>query len=324
MNNLQAETKEIGKLMKTTSSHGILKSLRNRQECSRLGGTTLVCLAVLLVSLMNGQPAAGPAAVIPPAGWHLVWSDEFNQPDGSPPDPAKWGCDTGGGGWGNNEMEYYTDRTNNARIEDGKLVIEARRENFGGKQYTSARLRTLGKASWTCGRFEARIKIPRGQGIWPAFWMLGTNINSVGWPACGEIDIMENIGKEPDTVHGTVHGPGYSGLHGIGGPVTLPGGTAVADGFHVFAVDCESNQITWFMDGRPYFNITPARLPQNARWVFNRPKFIILNLAVGGYWPGYPDATTKFPQRMVLDYVRVYEKTSMTKTDEPMLLKTNQ
>ena len=152
------------------------------------------------------------------------------------------------------------------------------------------------------------MKLPRGQGMWPAFWMLGTNIDSAGWPACGEIDIMENIGKEPGTAHGTVHGPGYSGSGGIGGPVTLPGGLSVADDFHVFAVECDTNRIAWFMDGTSYFTLTPASLPAKTRWVFNQPKFLILNLAVGGGWPGNPDPSTTFPQRLLVDYVRVYEK----------------
>ncbi len=243
-----------------------------------------------------------------PTGWQLVWSDEYDQPDGSAPDPGKWGYDTGGGGWGNNELEYYRTRTNNARIEDGKLVIEARKEDFGNRHYTSARLLTAGRFSQTYGRFEARIKIPRGQGIWPAFWLLGTNISSVNWPACGEIDIMENIGKEPDTVHGTVHGPGYSGANGIGGPVGLTNGAAVSDDFHVFAVVCEPERVSWFMDDRQYFSVTPSDLPAGGRWVFNEPKFIILNLAVGGNWPGNPDSTSTFPQRMLVDYVRVYER----------------
>ena len=243
-----------------------------------------------------------------PAGWQLVWSDEFDQPTGSAPDPGKWGYDTGGGGWGNNELEYYTTGTNNARIEDGKLVIEARKEDFGNRHYTSARLLTAGKFSQTYGRIEARIKLPSGQGIWPAFWLLGTNISSVNWPACGEIDIMENIGKEPATVHGTVHGPGYSGGKGIGGPVGLTNGTAVSDDFHVFAVVCEPGHLAWFMDDRQYFSLTPSDLPAGARWVFNEPKFIILNVAVGGEWPGNPDSTSTFPQRMLVDYVRVYER----------------
>ncbi len=266
------------------------------------------CLTALVVPLMAENGPASSATAELAGGWKLVWSDEFKQPDGSAPDPAKWGYDTGGTGWGNNELEYYTSRTNNARIEGGKLIIEARKENFGGKNITSARLLTKDKLSWTYGRVEARIQIPRGQGIWPAFWMLGTNIDSVSWPKCGEIDIMENIGREPCKVHGTVHGPGYSGDDGIGGPVALPDGVAVADDFHVFAVECEPDRIAWFMDGRQYFSITPARLPKNARWVFNQPKFLLLNLAIGGGWPGYPDNTTTFPQRMVVDYVRVYEK----------------
>jgi len=261
-------------------------------------------LAVLISPLIAGDfPSIKPSA-----GWQLVWSDEFKQPDGSTPDPTKWGYDVGGNGWGNNEMEYYT--TNNARIEGGKLVIEARKESLGGKDITSARLLTKGKCSWTYGRIEARIQIPRGQGIWPAFWMLGTNIDSVPWPTCGEIDIMENIGKEPSIVHGTVHGPGYSGGAGIGGPFTLPGGKTFADDFHIFAIEWETNRIRWFVDGQPYFSVTPASLPKNTQWVFNQPKFIILNLAVGGGWPGYPDAKTTFPQRMVVDYVRVYSQTA--------------
>lgn len=257
--------------------------------------------------LAAGVAAADPTNAVP-AGWRLVWSDEFNSPDGSAADATKWNYETGGGGWGNQELEYYIAGTNNAGVVGGHLVIEARREKHDQRDYTSARLLTRGKAAWTFGRFEARIQIPRGQGIWPAFWMLSTNISSVGWPACGEIDIMENIGKEPDTVHGTLHGPGYSGDAGIGGPVTLPEGQTVADDYHVFAVECEPAQVTWFLDGRPYFTVTPASLPPGTKWVFDAPKYLLLNLAVGGAWPGNPDATTTFPQQMKVDYVRVYEK----------------
>jgi len=238
--------------------------------------------------------------------WKLVWADEFTQPDGSAPDASKWGYDVGGNRWGNNELEYYTSRTNNARIEGGQLVIEARRENYRGKNYTSARLLTKGKWSWTYGRIEARIKVPRGQGLWPAFWMLGAKVDSVGWPTGGEVDIMENIGREPGTVHGTVHGPGYSGSGGIGGPFVLQGGAAFADDFHVFAIQWETNRIRWFVDNQPYFSVTPASLPAGAHWVFDAPQFLLLNVAVGGDWPGNPDATTTFPQRMLVDYVRVY------------------
>ena len=271
------------------------------------GSTGSVYFDDLNLNLTSAVPAASAGTS------ELVWSDEFNQSDGSALDAGKWNYELGGNGWGNNELEYYTASTNNARIEDGKLVIEARPEKVGGKNYTSARLLTKGKCSWTYGRIEARIKIPRGQGIWPAFWMMGTNISSVSWPTCGEIDIMENIGKEPGLIHGTVHGLGYSGGSGIGGPGALPGGATFADDFHVYAVECEPDRLCWLVDGQPYFTITPARLPAGTKWVFNEPKFMLLNLAVGGAWPGNPDGQTIFPQRMVVDYVRVYNKPSAVK-----------
>jgi beta-glucanase (GH16 family) len=225
----------------------------------------------------------------------------------------------GGGGWGNNELQYYTSRTNNVRIENGKLVIEARQENYSGSNYTSARLKTQGKVSWAYGRIEARIKIPRGQGIWPAFWTLGTNISPVGWPGCGEIDIMENIGREPTLVHGTVHGPGYSGGNGIGAASSLPGGAAFTDDFHVYALEWTTNQLKWFVDGQQYFSVTPASLPNGTTWVFDRPQFLLLNLAVGGAWPGNPDGTTVFPQRLIVDYVRVYVPTELATCGENIL-----
>ncbi len=255
----------------------------------------------------------------PPLQWNIVWSDEFSQPDGSSPDPAKWGFDigTGSNGWGNNQQEYDTSRTNNARIQSGQLVIEAAQEDYGGKNYTSARMTTKGKGSWTYGHMEARIKIPLGQGIWPAFWMLGTNIDAgVGWPTCGEIDIMENIGKTSDqgTTHGTIHGPqnggDYNGGAGVGSSYTLPGGAKLSDDFHIYTMEWTTNQIRWLLDGNQYFATTPASLPNGGIWVFTNSQFFILNVAVGGYWPGYPDGTTVFPQRMLVDYVRVYQQTT--------------
>ena len=259
-------------------------------------------------------------------GWTLVWSDEFTQANGSSPNSAKWANDigTGSGGWGNNEWQYYTSRTNNVRIENNQLVIEARQENYMSSSYTSARLKTQGKASWAYGRMEARIKIPRGQGIWPAFWMLGTNITAgVGWPGCGEIDILENIGREPTIVHGTVHGPGYSGGDGIGGAFSLPGNPVFADDFHVYAVEWTTNLMKWFVDGHHFFTLTPASLPSGATWVFTQPQFLILNVAVGGNWPGYPDGTTVFPQRMTVDYVRVYAVSNAPPTTSSALLNGN-
>jgi beta-glucanase (GH16 family) len=273
--------------------------------------------ALLLCGLVWGLTASGQG--IP--GWTLVWSDEFAQADGASPDPTKWAYDTGGGGWGNHEWEYYT--TNNARITNGQLVIEARQESFMGSNYTSTRLKTLGKASWTYGRIEARMKIPRGQGIWPAFWTLGTNFPSAGWPTCGEIDIMENIGREPTIVHGTIHGPGYSGGNGIGGGFSLPGNPTFADDFHVYAVEWTTNLMKWFVDDYQYFAATPASLPAGKTWVFTQPQFVILNLAVGGDWPGYPDGTTVFPQRLTVDYVRVYTVSNAPPTSSGALINGN-
>jgi len=256
-------------------------------------------LAACLLGAVEALAQARP-------GWSLVWSDEFTQPDGSSPDASKWVFDIGATGWGNRELQHYTARTQNVRVENGQLVIEARREKYEGSEYTSGRLKTLGKGAWTYGRIEARIKIPRTQGIWPAFWMLGENIATAHWPNCGEIDIMENIGREPGIVHGTVHGPGYSGGSGIGGPFSLPGGAPFADDFHVYAVEWTPKQIKWFVDDRQFFAFAPSNMPAGATWAFDRPQFILLNVAVGGNWPAYPDASTVLPQRMLVDYVRVY------------------
>lgn len=252
------------------------------------------------------MPIGAQAQSIP--GWDLVWADEFSQADGTSPDSAKWGYDIGGGGWGNNEWQYYTDRTNNVRIEDDQLIIEAHEESFEGRDYTSARLLTKNKWTWTYGRMEARIKVAYGQGIWPAFWMLGDNINTVGWPNCGELDIMEHIGRDPSTVYGTIHGPGYSGGGGVGGSTVNR--DELADDFHVFAMEWETNIIRWYIDGFNYFTASPASIG-GSTWVFDHPHFFLLNLAVGGNWPGYPDETTVFPQQLRVDYVRVYSRTNV-------------
>ncbi len=264
--------------------------------------------AVIALNQNRGLYSAVP--VLPRAsGWQLAWSDEFDQPDGTGPDPARWAMETGGGGWGNNELEYYTDRLDNAFIEKGSLTILAKQESFGGRNFTSARLKTQGKFSQKYGRFEARIRIPYSQGIWPAFWMLGDDIDTAGWPACGEIDIMENIGKEPAIVHGTLHGPGYSGASGIGAAYTLPGGGRFADDYHVYAIEWDSDSVRWYVDGNLYHTVKARDIPAGTRWVFDHTFFILLNVAVGGNWPGYPNSTTVFPQKMQVDYVRVYRRT---------------
>jgi uncharacterized protein (TIGR03437 family) len=238
------------------------------------------------------------------SNWKLVWSDEFSGPANTPPDSSKWVYDLGAGGWGNNELQAYTNSTDNAYLDgNGNLVIRALRSPTG---YTSARLKTLGKLAVKYGRIEARIKVPFGQGIWPAFWMLGNDFPTASWPASGEIDIMENIGREPATVHATIHGPGYSGGSGLSGAYTLPGGQRFADAFHTFAVTWTADSIEFFVDSISYHKVSPASLAAGREWVFRKPFFLLLNVAVGGIWPGNPDATTTFPQSMTVDYVRVY------------------
>jgi beta-glucanase (GH16 family) len=234
----------------------------------------------------------------------LIWSDEFNGAAGSPPDPAKWVYDLGGNGWGNHELEVYTDNRANSYLDgEGHLAIQAVQAAPG--KFTSARLKTQGKFAFEYGRAEARIRIPYGQGIWPAFWMLGTDTRRKGWPACGEIDIMENIGREPDTVHGTIHGPGYSGAHSIGKPFQIAAGR-FADDYHIYAVEWTPERIDFLVDGQTYYTVTPASLPAGTKWVYDHPFFLILNVAVGGQWPHNPDETSVFPQTMLVDYVRVY------------------
>jgi len=266
-------------------------------------------------------------SIPPPAYTHvpaeelrLLWHDEFDGPVGTPPDPEKWGYDLGGQGWGNREYQYYTDRPQNAAQDGaGNLVITAREAAptdaaelecwYGPCRYTSARLLTKGKFSFTHGVVEARVRVPFGQGIWPALWMLGEDFGPTPWPDCGEIDIMENIGREPRTVHGTIHGPGYCGGDGIGGPYDLPEGQVLADDFHCFAVEWLPGEIHWYLDGHHYFTVLREQIPEGTTWVYEHPFFLLLNLAVGGFWPGDPDDTTVFPQTLVVDYVRIFQRT---------------
>ena len=243
----------------------------------------------------------------------LVWSDEFNGPTGSKPDATKWDVVVNDSGYGNRELEYYTDRPANVQQKDGHLVITARKEDFTGpdgqsRMYTSARIESRGRFNVQYGRIEARIQLPKGgQGLWPAFWLLGNDYNSTGWPKCGEIDIMENVGFEPSTVHGSLHGPGYSGANPLSGIYTLPGNARFSEGFHVFAIEWEPREIRFYVDDHLFETQKADSLPAGKQWAFDHPFYIILNLAVGGYWPGDPDATTVFPSQMLVDYVRVYQ-----------------
>jgi len=239
--------------------------------------------------------------------WTLVWSDEFDGAAGTPPNPDIWVPETGGDGWGNAQLEYNTDRTENASHDgSGNLAIVARQEAFGGNAYTSARLSTNGTLSQQYGRIEARIQMPVGSGIWPAFWMLGDNFESIGWPSCGEIDIMEFRGQEPAIVHGTVHGPGYSAAQGITDSLAVAGGGLHRD-FHVYAIEWEPTEIRWYVDDLHYHTVTPDDLPGVSPWVFDQPFFLILNIAIGGSFIGPVGADTVFPQTMLVDYVRIYE-----------------
>jgi beta-glucanase (GH16 family) len=271
------------------------------------------CLIALLVTTAASYGAHHSHTINTPGNrWALVWNDEFDGADGSLPDPGKWTAVKNGSGFGNHELEYYTDRPSNVHVEKGNLVITARRENYTGldgvsRAYTSARLETAGHFQQRYGRFEARIKVPKGQGIWPAFWLLGSDVKSVGWPACGEIDIMENVGFEPGKVHGSLHGPKYSGEDPLTGASTLPNHARFSDDFHVFAVEWEPNVIRFYVDNILYETQTVDSIPSQKHWAFDHPFFVLLDVAVGGVWPGNPDATTPFPTSMRVDYVRVYD-----------------
>ena len=261
-------------------------------------------LAVVVLSVQGSSQADATK-------WKLTWSDEFNAEDGTAPDSAKWSFDFGGEGWGNKELESYTSRPVNVQQKGGNLVITAQKEDYTGKDgvarpYTSARIKTKGLFSQAYGRVEARMQLPLGKGIWPAFWMLGDDIGTAGWPKAGEIDIMENIG-EAGRVYSTLHGPEYSGAKGISAKYDLPAGEVVNTGFHVYAVEWSPNNIRFYFDDKLIVERTPADLPAGAKWVYDHPFFVILNVAVGGLWPGNPDETTAFPQRMLVDYVRVYK-----------------
>ena len=247
---------------------------------------------------------------LPQRKYQLVWEDNFSGAVGTKPDPAKWAYDIGIGpgndGWGNNELEYYTDRPENASLDGaGNLAITARYESFSGRAFTSARLNTKGIFAQAYGRFEARIKMPWGPGIWPAFWTLGSNIDEVTWPQCGEIDIMEYRGQQPHLVHGSLHGPGYSGGAAITKSFGFTNNRFDVD-FHVFAIEWGEDYIDYYVDDALYQRIKPEDVP--GEWVYNEPFFIILNVAVGGNYVGFPTTQTPFPQTMLVDYVKVYKE----------------
>ncbi|ADB37392.1 glycoside hydrolase family 16 protein [Spirosoma linguale] len=272
---------------------------------------TLIVMKVvaLVVLLACKSPDVSFLAGTPPAAGvrKLVWSDEFNK--SGLPDSTKWGYEVGGNGWGNNELQFYTARrSENARVENGKLIIEARKEAYQGRNYTSARLLTQNKSTWTYGRIEAMAKLPKGVGTWPAVWMLGKNISTAGWPKSGEIDIMEHVGFDEGVIHGTVHTEAYN--HGKktekGAAITLQDVTTT---FHLYAIEWTADKIDFFVDDRKYYTVEKSVLGNSeSQWPFEQPFFLILNVAVGGNWGGQKGVDeTIWPQRMEVDYVRVYQ-----------------
>jgi beta-glucanase (GH16 family) len=278
-----------------------------------------VIIAVVLVSCLvfcqkENTTEAGNGnnndAIPVPEGWDLVWNDEF---EGSAIDPNKWEHEVNADGGGNNELQYYTNREANSWVEDGFLTLQALKEHYPGpdgtREYTSARIRTAGKGDWKYGRFEIRAKLPEGQGLWPAIWMLSTYGNYGGWAASGEIDIMEELGQEPDKVYGTLHyGASYPNNVQQGRSFILPEGTFAED-FHTFAIEWDTTRFQWFVDDSCYSTITSWYTEgHDYPAPFNQKFHLIFNVAVGGNWPGSPDATTEFPQQMVVDYARVFQK----------------
>jgi len=272
----------------------------------------IVSILLLGPSGCDSQPESTntePVIEAPP-GWKLVWNDEFA---GSSIDVTKWEHEVNANGGGNSELQYYTARSKNSRVEDGLLVLEAHEESYQGdegkRDYTSARMRTRGKGDWVYGRMEIRARLPYGQGIWPAIWMLPTDWEYGGWPRSGEIDIMEIIGHDPDYLHGTLHfGRAYNDKSQDGGSYRSPAGS-LRNEFHTYTVEWTESEFRWFLDDIQYASVSSWYAPENAYPApFNKRFHMLLNIAVGGNWPGSPDATTIFPQRMEIDYVRVYEK----------------
>ena len=261
----------------------------------------LAGLSVSVAVLGGACHDAGPTG---PASGQLVWADEFDGSAGQPPDPSRWAFDIGTD-WGNRQLEFDTDRPENVSLDgNGNLAITARRESYEGSRYTSGRIKTQDLFAREGGRFEARINLPSGRGVWPAFWLLGADFPTVGWPQCGEIDVMEFRGQEPSVIHGSLHGPGYSGGAAVTNSYTADN-ARYDTGFHVYAIEWTSDGIKWFVDDVLYHSVRRDQTP--GAWVFDHPFFILLNVAVGGTFVGQPGPDTTFPQTMLVDWVRVYD-----------------
>ena len=307
--------------------------MRTRRPAHSLVWGSLLSVVLTMGSLLASSPVSARPLVRPSTGAgfyslaharrsvrahkastaRLIWSDDFSGSAGAAPNSAKWQLESGGGGWGNDELEYYTGRPNNVSLDGGgHLAITARAETYTGpdgvtRNYTSARIQTKGLFATAYGRIEARIKLPAGRGLWPAFWALGQGIDTIGWPWCGEFDVMENLGSDPFTVYGSIHGPQAGARRGQYGLTTaVRSRSSLATGFHTYGVTWSPDRIVFSLDGVAYSTRTPASLAPGQRWVFNQRFFLLLNLAVGGDWPGSPGAGTHFPATMLVDWVRVY------------------
>ena len=266
-----------------------------------VGGVQEATGTILNDDTLIGVTDAGYVSAESYPGKSLVWSDEFNE---TSIDLQNWTYDLGASGWGNQELQNYTSNDENSYVSNGNLFIVAKEE---GIHYTSARMKSIGLQEFQYGRIDVRAILPFGQGIWPAIWMLGANFPNSGWPSCGEIDIMELLGSSPSTVHGTIHfGADWTQHNYVGQGTSLPSGETFADEFHVFSIDWNEDGITWFIDDQPFYSVT-STVTGGQPYPFDSPFFFILNVAVGGQWPGYPDATTTFPQFMAVDYVRVFQ-----------------
>jgi beta-glucanase (GH16 family) len=275
--------------------------MRHTELIQRSGRIVRLAILIVVLAVLSGCNDRDDAWE-----YELIWEDEFEGPEGQLPDPENWNFDIGTG-WGNNQLEWDTDRPENVSLDgSGNLAIIALEESYNNCDYTSGRIKTEDLFEYARGKFEASIKLPVGQGLWPAFWLLGNDIRTIGWPECGEIDIMEYRGQSPSIAQGALHGPGYSGGSAFWRSYMLEGAGFNED-FHVFGVEWESDRISWYIDNTRYYSLTQSNVATRGDWVFDHRFFIILNVAVGGNFVGPPDSTTVFPQTMLVDWVRVYK-----------------
>jgi beta-glucanase (GH16 family) len=289
---------------------------------SAVGATSKPSLRVALRKKTVSKPQPSKPAPATPTALHaptlpvpqnMIWADEFNGAANSSPSSANWSMDTGGHGWGNNELQSFTSRTQNVATNGaGQLSVTARKERYTGsdkytREYTSGRLQTKGKFSMTYGRLEARVRVPAGKGLWSCVWAMGDDIWTAGWPTAGEMDILEVLGDNPSTGYGSLHGPigTTQSSWGKSTPFTMAG--SLADSYHDFGIIWTADSVEWTVDGMAYARVDRSSLPAGARWVFDHGFHPILSLAVGGNWPGSPDASTQFPATMSVDWIRAYK-----------------